>query len=228
MPLPLPIARAGPSEYRAGMRTLDDKIRDRLRDAHAKDRRGRAGRPRSIRQLAADAGLTENHLGKYFRGETGMELEKVQQVAAALGVEVSWVLGGTRQVSGSGLVARVPVIDSGRYPVSAVPERIQAEVEALAFGDAVNLSDDPKAHWVRLQEAWGEYSAGDWILLAPSVQTQPGDSVAAILAGRFVVGRLQVFRGAECLVLPQGSIHEPTTYRVLGPIHHHLRRTLSR
>lgn len=205
---------------------LDESMRQRILDAMDQDTKGRRGRKRSIAQIAEEAAVElgtdptalADQLRKYRTGQTGISLERRIAVAKVLGHDLLWLLGGTRHLSGNR--AGVPVIDSGRYPVNATPEARQtALLQAAAGSQEENPTTDPDAHWVRLQDTFGDYRSGDMVLVSPQEQRR---DVAAIVRGRFVVGVITPFKGDDCLVVPPNEIHASSDYAVVGGITHHL------
>lgn len=211
---------------------MEEEIRERIRLAFANDCRGPRGRPRSVRAVAKEAQVGENHLAKYLRGVTGMEVEKVARVGRILGIEISSLFGVSRQMSGD--AARVPVIDAGRFPVAsaksgASPDQLQAAIAAASIGEAPNLSGDPRAFWAKMSELGvGDVAPGDWVLVCPGMAPQEGDLAGAVVGLRFVVGRYQLVREVACLVTVEGRILEDGEYDMIGKVDSHIRRNLRR
>ncbi len=215
------------SGYVPGM-TLEDTMRARLEEALALDNKGRGGKPRSKQQLAEDAGVDADHLRKFFRGDSGMDLEKIAAVARALGRELLWVIGGTRQLSG---LSFAPVVDSSRYPVDTPGDKIQDALEAAAAGTTgPNMTADESAHWVRLHEGFGDYKVADWVLLSPKTECRYNEDIGAValVSRRFVVGVFRLFRGEECLIVAPSELYGPGEFRKIGPVVYHLERKLVR
>jgi hypothetical protein len=207
---------------------LVDTMRERLREAWDLDTLARGGEKRTIKAWAAKAGVDADHLSKFLRGDSGMDLDKIAAVAKVMGRDLSWLLG-TGHLSGS----LVPVVLSSRYPVNATPDKLPAALAAAAIVpgvssavEAVNLTGDPLAHWIHLQETFGEYAAEDWTLISPGTEVSNGDAIGAVLAVelRFVVGIFQTFRGVPCLSLASGRLYEPTEFRAVGPVMYHLKK----
>lgn len=222
--LAVPIESGSLDEYAVGM-DIETIIRERLAEAHEKDTKGRAGKPRSWRQIAADAGTDYNHLSKFVRGETWMDVRKLVPVCRALDIEVSWLLGGHLQ--SKDIRPKVPVIRSGRFPVDVQSERLPQEIPVLSLDESPNLSNDPLAYWVRLDEDFDEYRRDGQVLLTPSFATAPGGEVAAIVDRRFVLGTLQQIGGSLALQVGR-RLYSNSEFRVIAPFAIYLKATAQR
>jgi transcriptional regulator with XRE-family HTH domain len=211
--LSIPIDSGNVDEYAHGM-DIEKIVRERISEARDKDTKGRGGNPRSWRQIAADAETDYNHLSKFVRGETWMDVRKLAPVCSALGVDVSWLFGGNLQTKDAR--PKVPVIRSGRFPVDAQPDKLMQEIAVLSLDESPNLSNDPMARWIRLDEDFGEYRIGGQVLITPSFPAKIGDEVAAVVDRRLELGRLQSAAGVQVLVVGN-RIYAGAEFRVVAP-----------
>ena len=208
---------------------FDDEMRDRLIAAIEADTRGKRGGPRTPAQLAeemapvlkTDPISLADQLRRYTKRETGLHMERRIELARVLGKSVLWLLGGTRHLSGNG--TGVPVIDSRGYPVNATPEaRHDALLKAADGAEKENQSEDPNAHWVYLRDTFGDYRAGDSVLVSPAMEVRLKNDCAAIADSRFVIGKIMQVHDEDCLLVLPSSIYTPGSYDVIGGISHHL------
>jgi transcriptional regulator with XRE-family HTH domain len=220
----IPVERQDADGYTTGME-IESLVRDRLRQAIAMDRKGKSGNPRSLRQIAADAETDYNHLSKFTRGETWMDIRRLAPVCKTLDIEISWLFGGYLQSEAP--KSKVHVIRSGRFPLDCPPEKIPQEIAVLSLDEYPNLSNDPLAYWVRLDENFGDYKQGGQILLTPSFPHDPGMEVAAVVNRKFVVGILQSLSGTPALQV-ESKIYEAHDFRVIAAIAVYQKITLQR
>lgn len=199
---------------------LEATIRARLNDVVEKDGRTPA-------ELARLAGLDGDMLRKFLRGDRWMDFRSLAPLAAVLRINVAFLAGGTKALSGT--LAEVPVIDSGRYPMDADATTRLREIEERNSGWAANLSSDEEGHWVRLQERFtvGEdvYRAGDLVLVSPGSGPIPGLPAAALIGRRFVIALPGMLDGQEILTV-NGAPHPLRDCLKLGIISHHTRRLI--
>lgn len=197
---------------------LEETIRSRLKDVIQKDGRTPA-------ELARLSGLDGDMLRKFLRGDRWMDFRSLAPLAAVLRINIAFLAGGQDRLSGT--LPEVPIIDSGRYPMDLDAKDRDKALEALKSGEAANLTSDPRAHWVRLQERFtvGQevFRIGDLVLVAPQSSYVPGMPVAAIVNRRFALALPSKLDGIDCLTV-NGTPYPTRDCLVLGPVDHHTRR----
>jgi hypothetical protein len=223
------------SSYRADMndaqkealeQQLEDLIRSRLVEALAAD-------GRSVAEIARLARMNGDLLRKFKNGARWVDFRSLAPVCAVLGIDVAWLVGGTRQMYGmSGMLHEVPIIDAGRYPMDPDPAKRAAALldKKNQVGEAPNPTPDRGAHWVRLRERFTVkdevYSPEDEVLLAPAHAPRTGEPAAVLTSRRFAVALHTQFAGQDVYTV-NGVPIPAADCTVLGRIERHNKKTVS-
>ena len=151
-------------------------------------------RRRTLKDVAAAAGVSESFVSQVERGRTGASVATLQRLSAALGIEVSDLFAGDGLPRPRVLrrAARQPVAwgELGRKSLLTPKPFHVLEVVAAEFGPGGSTGDEPYTH---------------------------GDSEELLLV---VAGRVRVQLGAEVYDLETGdSVHyrSSTPHRVSNP-----------
>lgn len=155
--------------------------------------------------LAAQAGISEPSLSLFFSdkddgsgGKRGLGHRNMAKIEATLGLcpvegasalkapSIGQVGGNTLQMKDAPLW--IPVIDIRRAPVGVDPDQLHARITAMSEPLFPSPISDPKAFWLRLSSAAGQYPAGTQVLVSPSTPVLPGESAVWETKSAWVVG----------------------------------------
>lgn len=178
--------------YTLGMPDVHAILRERLRQAI--DRSGR-----KQYEICAEADVDPGHLSKLLLGRSKMDLEKLVRLAAALGVDVAWLLGEETAAEGLAPWRKVPVLLQRRWPNDVPRDSLMETIIRIAHAEAVAQTRDPMAFGIQLESATEDLAVGEVAIVSPAVPLSEGDRCAAILDGALVIGRHHLLDGKHRL-----------------------------